>query len=148
MKDSDFKMFQHKLPNGSEVHSRGSNISSVGNYRPDMSIKKNNNELYLVLESEHKSDRKAFIGALVHAFKFADEQNMELYLVFVMKETGNQTTTEQVSNNIRPYYVWLNSIAKTKLTAVFIISDIEYIASASASEILLSSAFKSRCIAL
>ena len=65
-----------------------------------------------------------------------------------MKETGNQTTVDQVSNNIRPYYIWLNPIANVTLTAVYIISDVEYIASAHANETLLASEFISRCIAL
>ena len=81
MKDSEFKKFQHNVPNASRINSKGTNISSVGNYRPDISIKNNDDRVFLVLESEHKSDRKAFIGALVHAFKYADEQKSRLSLV-------------------------------------------------------------------
>ena len=147
LKDSDFKNFPHKLPKGSKIYSRGENISTIGNYRPDISII-NNNESYLILESESKSDRKAFIGAIVHAFKFADEKKLNINLIIIMKETGNQTTTKQVSNNIKPYYEWLNSIANIKLDGVFIISDTEYINSSSNDEILLSENFKKRCITL
>ncbi|MBE4032475.1 hypothetical protein J4H25_20030 [Vibrio alginolyticus] len=145
MKDSEFKSFSHKLPLGHEISSNGQNISVIGNYRPDISIKDASGTIQIVLESETKSDRKAFIGALTHAFKYADESNVSFTLVFVMKETGNQTTVEQVANNLRPYYVWLQGVVKTKLKGTFLVSDDAYVKSKECGERILSTEFKARC---
>ncbi|AXX59667.1 hypothetical protein ABRZ83_22485 [Vibrio vulnificus] len=145
MKDSEFKSFSHKLPLGHEISSNGQNISVIGNYRPDISIKDASGTIQIVLESETKSDRKAFIGALTHAFKYADESNVSFTLVFVMKETGNQTTVEQVANNLRPYYVWLQGVVKTKLKGTFLVSDDAYVKSKECGERILSTEFQARC---
>lgn len=145
LKDSEFKVFSHKLPLGHEISSNGQNISVIGNYRPDISIKDASGTIQIVLESETKSDRKAFIGALTHAFKYADESNVSFTLVFVMKETGNQTTVEQVANNLRPYYVWLQGVVTTKLKGTFLVSDDAYVKSKECGERILSTEFQARC---
>jgi hypothetical protein len=132
--DSAFKNFEHNLSESDVLFSTGQNISKIGNYRPDISIKNKNHQVCIVLESEQKSDRKAFIGALTHAFKFADEQEAPLTLVFVMKETRNQTTVTQISNNIRPYYEWLQNIVSVRLINTFLISDVSYEASVNSGE--------------
>ncbi|CAH7453481.1 conserved hypothetical protein [Vibrio chagasii] len=145
LKDSEFKNFSHKLPLGYEISSNGQNISVLGNYRPDISIKDASGTIQIVLESETKSDRKAFIGALTHAFKYADESSVSFTLVFVMKETGNQTTVEQVANNLRPYYVWLQGMVTTKLKDTFLVSDDAYVKSNECGERILSTEFQARC---
>ncbi|MDP5291111.1 hypothetical protein Q9290_02205 [Oceanimonas sp. CHS3-5] len=148
MLDRDFKKFPHRLAQGDAVASRGSNIANNGNYRPDIAIKNVSGAIHLILESERKSERKAFIGALVHAAKYAEDSNAKITLVFVMKETDNQTTVAQVSTNIRPYYRWLHSLGAKNLNRVFLISDAEYDNSADANEVLLSAEFIARCTAL
>lgn len=145
MLDSEFKKFPHKLPKGDAIVSKGSNIAKDGNYRPDIAIKNSSGMIYLILESERKSERKAFLGALVHASKFAEDSEMPITLVFVMKETGNQTTVKQVSDNIRPYYEWLHNLGAIQLNRVLFISDTEYDESTNAQEELLSSEFIVRC---
>lgn len=148
MLDSEFKSFPHRLAQGDAIASRGTNIVNIGNYRPDIAIKNSSGEIHLILESERKSERKAFIGALVHAAKYASDSNRPITLVFVMKETGNQTTVAQVSANIRPYYQWLHTLGAIQLNRVLFISDTEYDNSASANEVLMSAQFTARCTAL
>jgi hypothetical protein len=146
--DSEFKTFQHRLATGDAIASRGNNIATGGNYRPDISIRNQSGATHLILESERKTERKAFIGALVHASKYAEDTNTPITLVFVMKETGNQTTVAQVSANIRPYFQWLQTLGATQLKSVALISDTEYGISANANEVLLSPRFMSRCTLL
>jgi hypothetical protein len=146
--DSEFKNFPHRLAQGDAIASQGANIVSSGNYRPDIAIRNSSGAIYLILESERKSERKAFIGALVHAAKYASDSNAPITLVFVMKETGNQTTVAQVSANVRPYYQWLRALGATQLNRVLFISDAEYDNSANANEVLLSSQFTARCTVL
>lgn len=146
MLDTEFKNFAHLLAPGDSIHTNGNILQ--GSYRPDISIKNKNKKVYLILESERKSERKAFIGAMVHASKFAYETKQIITLVFVMKETGNQTTVAQVSRNIRPYFEWLCSLGSTYLNRVLMISDIEYENSARAGETLLSDIFLQRCTQL
>lgn len=148
MHDSDFKSFPHKLSQGDVIASRGTNIATVGNYRPDIAIRNSAGAIHLILESERKSERKAFIGALVHAAKYAEDSNAPITLVFVMKETGNQTTVAQVSANIRPYFQWLHALGATQLNRVLFISDTEYDHSTNANEVLLSTQFTARCTVL
>ncbi|WP_421295225.1 hypothetical protein [Aeromonas veronii] len=148
MLDSEFKIFHHKLAQGDAIASRGTNIVSSGDYRPDVAIKNSSGAIHLILESERKSDRKAFIGTLVHAAKYASDSNKPITLVLIMKETGNQTTVAQVSANIRPYYQWLHTLGATHLNHVLFISDVEYENSANTNEVLLSPQFMARCTAL
>lgn len=148
MLDTEFKNFPHRLAQGDTIASRGTNIVSNGNYRPDIAIKNSSGTIHLILESERKSERKAFIGALVHAAKYASDSNESITLVFVMKETGNQTTVAQISANIKPYYQWLHTLGATQLNRVLFISDAEYDNSANANEVLLSAQFIARCTSL
>ncbi len=148
MLDSEFKNFSHKLAQGDVVAYQGTNIPNSGGYRPDIAIKNSSGTIHLILESERKSERKAFIGAMVHAAKYASTSQQLITLVFVMKETGNQTTVAQVSSNIRPYFQWLNSLGATQLNRVLFISDIDYNRSSAANELLLSPQFIDRCTEL
>jgi hypothetical protein len=146
--DREFKNFQHRLIHGDVIASRGNNIATVANYRPDISIKNQSGATHLIMESERKSERKAFIGALVHAAKYAEDTNTPITLLFVMKETGNQTTVAQVSANIRPYFQWLGELGAMQLNSVLLISDTEYDTSARVDEVLLSPQFMARCTVL
>jgi hypothetical protein len=62
MEDSEFMALNHKLLIGLEQYSKGKNISVIGKYFPDLSAKNNSNKVSLVIESEHISDRKAFLN--------------------------------------------------------------------------------------
>ncbi len=146
MRDTDFKNGNHCLPTGSSILTNGKNI--IDGYRPDLSIVDSNNNIYLILESESKSDRKAFIGALVKASHFAYHNEKSVTLIFVMKEVKNQTTVAQVSSNIEPYFQWLCGLGSTQLNRVCFISDIAYLKSVNNNETLLSDKFLENCIVL
>lgn len=143
MKDTEFKNFNHIIPEGYSIATTGKNLNR--GYAPDISISNSLGKVCLIIENERKSERKAFIGAFIKACKYAEDEQSELKLLFVMKETGNQVTVEQISNNIRPYVNWLNSLGATYLTQVIFISDTEYDKSISNNEKILSNNFMSRC---
>jgi len=146
MLDTEFKNFAHRIPKNSRILSNGQDL--VPGYRPDISIQGNDGDVYLILESERKSERKAFIGAMVKASHFAYDNNSPITLVFVMKETGTQTTVKQISSNIKPYFDWLYKLGSTQLNRVCFISHPAYKDSANNNEILLSKDFLERCIIL
>ena len=148
MLDSQFKNFAHLVAVGDSVATNGKMIPNSGGYRPDISIKNSSGITHLILESERKSERKAFIGAMVHAAKYAATLQTPITLVFIMKETGNQTTVAQVSANIRPYFQWLTLLGATHLNRVLLLSDVAYDNSTAAGEALLSQPFISRCTPL
>jgi hypothetical protein len=148
MLDSQFKNFAHIVAPGDSVATNGNIIPNSGGYRPDISIKNSSGIIHLILESERKSERKAFIGAMIHAAKYAETLKTPITLVFIMKETGNQTTVKQIADNIRPYFQWVTSLGAICLNKVFLLSDVAYDNSASAGEMLLSQPFLSRCTAL
>ena len=144
--DTEFKNYNHRLPVDSNIRTNGGSL--VSGYRPDISIQDNSGNVNLILESERKSERKAFIGALVKASRFAQENSCLVTLVFVMKETGNQTTVAQVSSNIEPYFRWLYNLGAVKLNRVCFISHPAYIQSAENNETILSNEFMERCVVL
>lgn len=146
MRDTEFKNFNHRLPEGSLILSTGQNL--IDGYRPDISIQNSDGDVHVILESERKSERKAFIGAMVKASHFAYDTKIPVTLIFIMKETGNQTTIGQVSANIRPHFEWLVKLGAKQLQRIIFISDNAYIASANNDEAILSAAFISRCVVL
>ncbi len=146
MKDSEFKNFKHCLPKGSQIHTTGQNL--ISGYKPDVSIINTDEKVHIILESERKSDRKTFIGAYIKASHFSQTENIPVTLVFVMKETGNQTTTSQVSSNLEPYFFWLKELGATKLNRICFITHENYLVSASCNEAILSDNFLKRCITL
>lgn len=146
MLDTEFKNFAHRIPVNSRILSNGQDL--VPGYRPDISIQENDGDVYLILESERKSERKAFIGAMLKASHFAYDNNSSITLVFVMKETGNQTTVNQISSNLKPYFDWLHQLGATQLNRVCFISHPVYEESANNDEELLSKEFLERCVVL
>lgn len=148
MRDREFKNFGHLLAPGDAIATRGCIIPGSNGYRPDISIKNPQGVTYLVLESERKSERKAFLGAMMQAARYSSTLQSNITLIFVMKETGNQTTVAQVSNNIRPYFQWLVALGATNLARVLMLSDEEYDESGIAGEVLLTPPFLARCTPL
>lgn len=143
MFDSEFKSFVHQLPEGHHILANGQDL--VPGYRPDVAIANDENNVTLILESERKTERKAFIGDLVKASHFAHKHEKEVTLVIVMKEVRSQTTVDQVARNIEPYFEWLFSLGATQLGRVCLLSDESYRESAEAREVLLSDEFLKRC---
>jgi hypothetical protein len=81
MNDAKFKALLH--PTGNDrVVSWGTAVS-VG-YKPDVIIRDIEERLTFILECEQKTDRKAFLGALLKAELYAEQQRARPTLVIVM----------------------------------------------------------------
>lgn len=146
MKDSDFK----KLPHVIYPHKIGSCGSAVHKgYKPDVTVVNANDELLFILESEQKTDRKAFLGDLLKAQKYAEECGASPALIIVMRPQAN-TKEQQIADHIQPYLSWLNQSLKAgvSLSMVAVISDTQYQKSIEAKEPLGSEAFMRRGIIL
>jgi hypothetical protein len=142
MKDKDFKALNHPIgPN--IIASTGSAVSQ--GYKPDVTVRDATGVLTFILESEQKTDRKAFLGDLMKAEMFAEEQNARPELIIVMQPFGN-TTTAQISGHIQPYKQWLalKNGGALNLSAIRILSDVEYQHAIEAGETLGSPALKMR----
>ncbi|MGD9638717.1 MAG: hypothetical protein AB7U85_06625 [Alphaproteobacteria bacterium] len=148
MKDKEFKNFEHIIPDNYTINTKGEKISDSNDYYPDVSIKDNEGKNWIILESERKTDRKAFVGSLIKAFFYAYYQNLNLTLIIVMKENGQQTNVEQISNHLKPYFEWLVSLGVKNLKKVLVISDEQYKKSATNKEKILSESFLKRCTIL
>ena len=144
MKDFEFKNLDHKT--GSfQIGSCGKAVSS--GYKPDITVIDINRSLKLILECEQKTDRKAFLGDFIKAEKYAEECKSSPMLIIVMQPKTN-TTVKQIAAHLETYAVWLNKcfLGGLHLSGIFVISDIEYLDSIKANEMLDSNAFFKRGI--
>lgn len=88
------------------------------NYRPDLCFIKENDEV-VVLELENKSDRKPYVGALLEACCFAEENEYKLLkLYFIMCEKGSQINVSQMHKYLLPYVEWLKMKMDGRLSLV------------------------------
>lgn len=142
MKDADFKKLNH--PIGTNIIASSGSAVSTG-YKPDITVKDINGVLKFIIESEQKTDRKAFLGDLLKAEMHADQQKACPELIIVMQPFEN-TTTKQIADHLRPYKQWLTQKqnGKLNLSGVHILSDDEYQAAIIAGEVLGSPSFKRR----
>ena len=142
MKDSEFKRLNHMVGDN-RIGSRGTAVCQ--GYKPDVTVVDANNRLKFILESEQKTDRKAFLGNVIKAEKYAEECNASPMLIIVMQPQQN-TTVEQIAEHLQPYAVWLRQRLneEVRLSGIFVISDSEYLSSAQAQELLGSNAFVRR----
>jgi len=142
MKDSEFKALNH--PVGKNVIASTGSAVSTG-YKPDVTVKDAAGELKFIIESEQKTDRKAFLGDLLKAEVHSEQQKAHPELIIVMQPFDN-TTTKQIADHLRPYKQWLavKSGGKLNLSDVHVLSDVEYQEAIDAGEILGSLSFKNR----
>jgi hypothetical protein len=142
MNDAKFKALSH--PAGDDrIVTRGEAVSAE--YKPDITIRDIEERLTFILECEQKADRKAFLGALLKAELYAEQQCARPTLVIVMQPQGN-TTTQQICNHLRPYILWLagKQGGRMNLACVHIMSDAEYETAIVEGEQLASAAFQRR----
>ncbi len=142
MNDAKFKALLH--PTGKDrVASWGTAVSA--GYKPDVIIRDIEERLTFILECEQKTDRKAFLGALLKAELYAEQQRARPTLVIVMQPQAN-TTTQQIANHLRPYILWLagKQGGRMNLACVHILSDTEYETAILEGEELASAAFQRR----
>lgn len=143
MKDSKFKGLNHPIANGETVASTGQAIAQ--GYKPDITVYDQNGSLRYILESEQKTDRKAFLGDLIKAEMHAENISARPELIIVMQVSSN-TTAQQIANHIRPYAQWLaaKNGGALNLSSIQVVSDSEYESAILAGETLGSVQFKRR----
>jgi len=118
IKDSVFKKLPHKhksykmISNGGEIE--------VG-YKPDYVLKNKKND-FVILECEYCSNRKTFIGGLLKAAHFLQNEKTGI-LVFVIKKMEN-TKCESIAAQLKTYFKWIKSI--TNLRKVYVIDADKY----------------------
>jgi hypothetical protein len=117
MLDSAFKQLQHKYLDFKIIH-RGSELAT--GYKPDVVLQKDNQ--YIILESEHSTNRKTFLGGFLKAANFLTG-NKHGFLVFVLKIQDN-TNEDQISLHLGQYLNFISAI--TNLKEVYVISDENY----------------------
>ncbi|NKI30774.1 hypothetical protein [Croceivirga thetidis] len=120
MKDSEFKGKAHSA-NGYEIFLKGGELFK--GYKPDFVLRKNNS--FIILESEHGTSRKHFLGGMIKASKYLVGKKKGT-LVFVIK-LKNNTTEENIALHLKPYLEWIRPL--TNLRDVYVISDMKYCAS-------------------
>lgn len=114
-------------------------------YKPDLTVTDTKGQLVFIVECEQKTDRKAFLGALVKAEKYADGCQARPVLVIVMQVLGN-TTLKQIADHLSPYKAWLAGIegGALHLSDILVISDKQYQQSVEANEVIASQQFRVR----
>lgn len=144
MKNSEFKNLQHCI-GGHRVACLGKEVTK--GYKPDLIVKDTNGQLVFIVECEQKTDRKAFLGDLVKAEKYAEECRDHPVLVIVMKAFNN-TTVEQIAVHLAPYADWLarRNGGALCLSDILIVSDEDYKRSIQAGEVIGSVQFRGRAI--
>lgn len=146
MKDSEFKKLAHKI-SPLKVGSCGTIVRA--GYKPDLTVVDDKGSLKFILECEQKTDRKAFLGDVVKAEKYAEECNASPMLIIVMQPQTN-TTVKQIAEHLATYAAWLQKRFNggLKISGVIVISDTEYQASVNNNEVLGSDAFLKRGLAV
>lgn len=142
MKDAEFKALNHPAGNNIIV-TRGTAVAA--GYKPDITITDTNGQLKYILESEQKTDRKAFLGDLLKAEMHAEQHSASPELVIVMQQFSN-TTTKQIADHMSPYKQWLaqKNGGKLNISAIHVLSDVDYLQAIAAGENIGSQAFKKR----
>ncbi|MFD2918738.1 hypothetical protein ACFS6H_03385 [Terrimonas rubra] len=115
--DKLFKSLQHSfqdfkmLYNGQELEP---------GYKPDYVLKRNNE--YIILESENTSSRKTYVGGMMKAAHFLqNEKKGKLVFIVVPKEN---TKALSIAKHLTPYLNWVNG--KTNLKEVYVIEAKQY----------------------
>lgn len=115
--DKVFKSLQHSHLGFQSLYT-GQTLET--GYKPDCVLKKGNQ--YIILESENSSSRKTYVGGMIKAAHFLqNEKKGKLIFVIVPKKN---TKAETIAKHLKPYLVWLSD--KTNLRDVFVIEAKKY----------------------
>lgn len=114
-------------------------------YKSDITVTDANGTLKFILESEQKTDRKAFLGGFLKAEVYAEETNSTPELIIVMQVFPN-TTTNQIADHLRPYKEWLSGKqgGNLNISAIHVLSDSEYVDAIQSGDLLGTVKFRSR----
>ena len=115
--DGDFKKLSHSC-HSFKIFTNGQELG-VG-YKPDCVLMKEKE--YIILECETKTDRKAYLGAMIKAAHFLRGKRQGT-MVFVIMESEN-TTAKAIANHLSIYLKWIHS--KTNLRNVYVIATHHY----------------------
>jgi hypothetical protein len=119
MKDSQFKLLQHKFENY-EVFKWGSENKNTYGYVPDVVLK--HKQSYIILECENSSSRKHIIGGLYKAAHFLRGKRSG---IFVLVYTAKLNTTENnIQQQLERHFEWIKEL--TNLKRVYMILDKDY----------------------
>lgn len=112
-----FKSLEHSHADFESFHN-GQVLES--GYKPDC-VLRNGNE-YIILESENSSSRKTYVGGMIKAAHFLQNDRFGK-LVFVIVPKKN-TRAATIANHLRPYLIWLGE--KTNLRDDYVIEAGKY----------------------
>lgn len=115
--DNLFKSLSHCCT-GYEEFLNGQTIEA--GYRPDYVLNKGND--FIILESENSSSRKTFIGGLIKAAHYLQNQKTGI-LVFIIVPKKNTTATS-IARQLKTYFSWIRD--KTNLRNVYVIEANQY----------------------
>jgi hypothetical protein len=96
-------------------------------YKPDVVVRDTDGRLSAIIECETTTSRKAFLGDLLKAEKYASDDGVHPTLLIVLQEKEN-TTVEQIANHISNYSTWLAGLegGTLQLRNVLVISDHDF----------------------
>ncbi|EKO3590807.1 hypothetical protein M3898_003461 [Vibrio metschnikovii] len=107
MADTKFKNSNFSFPDGWKRASNGE-IVGEDKYRPDISVKDNDGNYILVMESTSSGDRKVGVGELLQADKFFRDEKVRGILIFSLcGQSATSPTKETQKNYIEPYFKYL-----------------------------------------
>ena len=115
--DKDFKQILHTCK-GYQKHLNGAEIEP--GYRPDYVLKRGNK--YIILESENSSSRKTFVGGMIKAAHYLQNEKSGI-LIFIIVPKPN-TKAEVIAAHLVKYFTWIKD--KTNLKKVFVIEASHY----------------------
>lgn len=110
--DKIFKSIVHCC-DGFEKFSNGQQVEK--GYKPDFVLRKGNE--YIIFESENSSSRKMYVGGMLKAAHFLQNQKTGI-LIFVITPKVN-TKVSSIANHLKPYFDWIKD--KTNLYGVYVI---------------------------
>jgi hypothetical protein len=115
--DKIFKDLKHSHQ-GFETLCNGQELEP--GYKPDYVLKKGNE--YIILESENSSSRKTYVGGMVKAARFL-QNDKEGKLIFIILPKKN-TKASSIAKHLSPYLNWIERI--TNLKEVYVIEAERY----------------------
>lgn len=146
MEDSTFKSLDHQI--GDLLSIKCGKEVTTG-YKPDLTIIDKAGRPVLIIESEQKTDRKAFLGDYIKAEKYAETCEAFCSLIIVMKEFDN-TKVSQIATHLKPYVEWISRLKNNvpNIKKVTVVSDEMYQESVKKRELLTSEKFLNRGIVI
>ena len=145
MDDMRFKGLPHPIGDHKVVSAGKAVTTGYKGYKPDVLVADSTGLVRFILESENKTDRKAFLGDLLKAEMYAEQSVCTPELIIVMTPSSN-TTVRHIAKQLHVYAAWLaeKKNGSLSLSAVQVISDTDYEDAIAKNELISSSSFRKR----